>query len=141
MQWVRAVRWFAAWLTCLWLVAATAAHAEPLTLQRAIAMAIAANADVNAARAAEAEAAAELGAAHRDWMPRVTVAEGWQRSNQPVFAFSSLLAQRRFAEADFAVQSLNHPDAVSNHRAALLLQQSVFDGGGTRARASSASSE
>jgi outer membrane protein TolC len=71
-------------------------------------------------------------------MPRITLEEGWQRGDQPVFAFGSLLAQRRFTEADFAVQSLKHPDPISNHRASLLVQQSIFDGGGTRARADTA---
>jgi outer membrane protein TolC len=129
--------WFGgAALTCL--LTATTAQAETLTLQRAIAMALSGNADVNAARAAQAEAGAQQDAAARAWMPRVTVEEGWQRGDQPVFAFSSLLAQRRFAEADFAVQTLNHPDPISNHRAALLLQQSIFDGGDTRAGARAA---
>ncbi|HEU5255782.1 MAG TPA: TolC family protein [Vicinamibacterales bacterium] len=119
-------------------MAATTAQAETLTLQRAIAMALVANADVDAARAAQSETGAQRDAASRAWMPRITVEEGWQRGNQPVFAFGSLLAQRRFTEADFAVQSLNHPDPISNHRASLLVQQSIFDGGGTRARADAA---
>ena len=126
----------AAALACL--LAATTAQAETLTLQRAIAMALTANADVDAARAAQAETGAQRDAANRAWMPRITLEEGWQRGNQPVFAFGSLLAQRRFSEADFAVQSLNHPDPISNHRASLFLQQSIFDGGDTRARADTA---
>ena len=123
-------------LCCL--VAATTAQAETLTLQRAIAMALAANADVDAARAAQAEAAADRDAASRLWMPRVTLEEGWQRGDQPVFVFGSLLAQQRFTEANFAVQSLNHPAPLSNYRAALLLRQSIFDGGDSRARADAA---
>jgi outer membrane protein len=122
---------------CCLLPAATA-PAETLTLQRAIAMALAANADVDAARAAEAEAAAGRDAASRAWLPRVTLVEGWQRGDQPVFVFGSLLAQQRFTEANFAVQSLNRPDPLSNHRAALLLRQAIFDGGNTRARADAA---
>ena len=120
------------------LLAATTAHAETLTLQRALAMALAANSDVEVARAAQAQAAAERDATSHGWMPRLTVEEGWQRGNQPVFAFGSLLAQRRFSEADFAVQSLNHPDPISNHRASVLLRQSIFDGGATRASADAA---
>jgi len=123
-------------LACL--LAATTAEAETLTLQRAIAMALTANADVDAARAAQAEAAAGRDAASRNWMPRVTLEEGWQRGDQPVFVFGSLLAQQRFTEANFAVRSLNHPDPLSNHRAALLLRHSIFDGGDTRARVDAA---
>jgi outer membrane protein len=123
-------------LACL--LTATTAQAETLTLQRAITMALAANADLDAARAAQAETGAQRDAASRAWMPRIRLEEGWQRGDQPVFAFGSLLAQRRFTEADFAVQSLNHPDPISNHRASLLVQQSIFDGGDTRARADAA---
>ena len=126
----------AATFACL--LAATTAQAETLTLQRAIAMALAANPDIDAARAAQAAAAADRDAASRAWAPRMTIEEGWQRGDQPVFVFGSLLAQQRFTEANFAVQSLNHPDPLSNHRTALLLQQSIFDGGDRRARAEAA---
>ena len=40
--------------------------------------------------------------------------ETWQRGNQPVFVFGSLLNQRRFTAADFALDALNHPDAIDN---------------------------
>jgi outer membrane protein TolC len=57
----------------------------------------------------------------------VDVAESWQRGNNPVFVFSSLLAQRQFTTADFAVGALNHPDATDNFRAAFSVEQSLFD--------------
>ena len=56
------------------------------------------------------------------------VAESWQRGNQPVFVFSSLLAQRQFTAADFALAALNHPDALDNFRAAVTVEQPLFDG-------------
>ena len=56
------------------------------------------------------------------------MAESWQRGNQPVFVFSSLLAQRQFTAADFALGALNHPDAVDNFRSAVTVEQSLFDG-------------
>jgi outer membrane protein TolC len=68
-----------------------------------------------------------------DWFPRIELQEGWQRGNAPVFAFSSLLSQRRFTEADFAIDTLTHPDPLSNYRAAVIGTQRVFDGGRTRA--------
>jgi outer membrane protein TolC len=45
-----------------------------------------------------------------------------------VFVFSSLLAQRQFTAADFALGALNHPDAVDNFRAMVTVEQSLFDG-------------
>jgi outer membrane protein TolC len=57
----------------------------------------------------------------------VDVAESWQRGNHPVFVFSSLLAQRQFTAANFALDALNHPAATDNFRAALAVEQSLFD--------------
>jgi outer membrane protein TolC len=57
----------------------------------------------------------------------VDVAESWQRGNQPVFVFSSLLAQRQFTAADFALDALNHPAVTDNFRAAFSVEQSLFD--------------
>ena len=41
--------------------------------------------------------------------------------------FGSLLAQRRFTAADFALDALNHPDAIDNFRSAVAVEQLVFD--------------
>jgi outer membrane protein TolC len=120
-------------LLVLSLAAASPASAETLTLERAITLALAANPDLRAAAAAEAEARERREAAAAGWFPRLTVDEGWQRGNQPVFVFGSLLGQRRFTEANFAVSALNHPDPVDNVRASVGLSQALFDGGATAA--------
>ncbi len=72
--------------------AATAAAQTPLTLPGAIARARAQNPDVGGAAAAAREAAQRVTQARAGYLPRVDVAESWQRGNQPVFVFSSLLA-------------------------------------------------
>jgi outer membrane protein TolC len=99
----------------------------PLTLTAAIARARAQNPDAGSAAAAEREAALRIQQARAGYWPKVDVAEGWQRSNQPVFVFSSLLAQRRFTAADFALDALNRPDPVDNFRAAVSVEQPLFD--------------
>jgi outer membrane protein len=104
------------------------AAAQPLTLDDAIALALARNPEIRAASAGEDAATARVGQARAGWLPRVDFTEGWQRGDHPVFVFSSLLSQRRFTADDFALDALNHPDALSNHRAALTLEQSLFDG-------------
>jgi outer membrane protein TolC len=113
--------------------AAVAAQAPSLALDEAIARALAHDPGVRAARAARDEAAARTGQARAGYLPRVDLTESWQRSNQPVFVFSSLLSQRRFTQADFALETLNRPDALSNHRIAVTLDQPVFDGWRTAA--------
>lgn len=101
---------------------------ERLTLSDAIARATEANPAVRAAAEAVHAAEAGTGEARAGWLPRVDYVESWQRSNQPVFVFGSLLAQSRFGPQNFAIDALNHPDPVTNSRGALLVQQTLFDG-------------
>ncbi|MGE3842181.1 MAG: TolC family protein [Vicinamibacterales bacterium] len=109
-----------------------------LTLQDAIERAKTQNlgARIDDVRTREAEM--RIGQARAGWLPRIDFVESWQRGNQPVFVFGSLLAQRRFTEANFAIDALNHPDSVDNFRHALMVQQSVFDAGATSAAVRSA---
>lgn len=99
----------------------------PLTLPEAITRAQAANPDARAAEVAERLAAARLTQARAGYLPSVDVTESWQRGNQPVFVFSSLLAQRQFAASNFAIDALNRPDAVNNIRLGVTIDQAVFD--------------
>ena len=118
--------------TCLLLftvgLSVPATAQTPLTLAEAIARARARNLDARASAAAEREAAQRVTQARAGYWPRVDLAESWQRGNQPVFVFSSLLAQRRFTAADFGLGALNHPDARGNFRTALTVEQPLFDG-------------
>ena len=113
--------------------AATAQEARPLTVDDAVERALARNPAIRAASAAGDEADARMRQARAGYLPRVDVVDAWQRGNQPVYVFGSLLAQRRFTSADFALDALNRPDAVSNHRAAVVVQQTLFDGWSTKA--------
>lgn len=72
-------------------LASTAVAQTPLTLAEAIARARAHNPDVGGAAGAEREAAQRVTQARAGYLPRVDVVESWQRGNQPVFVFSSLL--------------------------------------------------
>jgi len=110
------------------LVFATGASAQQrLTLDEAISATLQNNPDVRAARAAEREGAARVAEARAAYLPRVDLVEAWQRGNNPVYVFGSLLSQQRFTEANFAVDALNRPDAVTNHRAAIAVDQPLFD--------------
>jgi outer membrane protein len=115
-----------------------AAAQEPLTLDRAVQAALTQNASLRAARASRDEAAARVGEARSGFLPRLTVTESWQRGDQPVFVFSSLLSARRFGAENFAIEALNHPDPIGFFRAAVGVDQLVFDGGRQRAGADAA---
>jgi outer membrane protein len=111
-----------------------AAYAQPpITLDAAVQTALAHNASLRAARAGVEEAAERTVEARSGFFPRVSVAESWQRGNQPVFVFSSLLSARQFAASDFALDALNHPDPTGFFRASVGVEQLLFDGGRLRA--------
>lgn len=128
-----------AWLLALALMVHQEAHAQgPLSLPAAIDTVLSANPEVAGAEAAVLEAEQRVRQARSGYFPRIDFTHSWQRGNQPVFVFGSLLAQRQFAEADFALQQLNHPDAITNSRSAFSMEYALFDGGWTRASARTA---
>jgi outer membrane protein len=110
------------------LATATASAQDPLSLDEAIARALRQNPSIRSAQATERESVERMRQARAGWLPRVDVTESWQRGNQPVFVFGSLLAQRRFTADNFQIDMLNHPDAVSNYRTGIAIEQSLFDG-------------
>jgi outer membrane protein len=112
----------------LLIVPAAALAQERLPLEDAVARARSRHPSAQAAGIAEREAAAKADDARAALLPRVDLVESWQRGNLPVFAFSSLLSQRRFRERDFDVTRLNDPDAIDHFRTAVSLDQVLFDG-------------
>lgn len=99
----------------------------PLDLTDAIARARRQSTTARAADAATREAEARTIQARADYFPRVDFTETWQRGDQPVFVFSSLLAQRRFTAESFAIDALNYPEAINNVRTGLTVEQPLFD--------------
>jgi outer membrane protein TolC len=116
-----------------------AAAQEPLTLDQAVQAALTQNASLRAARAARDETDARVREARSGFFPRLTFTESWQRGDQPVFVFSSLLSARRFGAANFAIDALNHPDPIDFFRGAVGVEQVIFDGGRQRATADAVS--
>ena len=109
------------------LMALPASAQSPLSLSAAISRAKSHNPDAGSAAAAEREAAERVTQARGGYFPKIDVAESWQRGNNPLFVFSSRLAQRHFTGADFALDGLDHPDATDNFRTAFSVEQSLFD--------------
>jgi outer membrane protein TolC len=117
-------------LAMVWLASMGAAAAQTtVTLEGAMAQARADTPDRRALESDLAAAEARVRRAQSGYWPRVDLVEAVQRGNHPVFAFSALLSQRRFTAADFALESLNHPDAVTNTRTAIGIEQPIFDAG------------
>ncbi len=116
-------------LLLLIVAAVPAAGQTPLTLAEAVSRARVQSAEVLKAEVRITRAGAEAREVRARQLPRVDVVESWNRADLPVFAFSSLLSQRRFSAADFDVARLNRPDAIDNYRAAVAVEQVVFDAG------------
>ena len=90
-----------------------------------------------------AEAQVKAADARRDQarggrLPKLSYSESWQRSDNPVFVFSSLLTQHQFNEANFAIGPLNRPDAMNNFQSQLVLDQTLWDAGITKKQIRSA---
>lgn len=117
---------------------ALSAAQEALTLDAAVERAVQHNPAMRAARASQQEAAARTDQARSAFLPRVDLTESWQRGNQPVFVFGSLLNQRRFGIENFDINRLNHPDPLANFRLAVAVEQVVYDAGRARAGARAA---
>jgi outer membrane protein len=107
---------------------------QSLTLSEAVRVALEKNPSAQAADAyAEAveKGIAEARAGHA---PRIDFSEGFARSNNPVFVFGSLLTQRQFTSADFALNRLNTPTPLDNFRTQFTATMPLFDAGQTRLR-------
>jgi outer membrane protein TolC len=112
---------------------------EPLTVDAAVQAAIAHNAALRAVRAGVDEAVARTTEARSGFFPRLSLSEAWQRGDEPVFVFGSLLSSRQFAASNFAIDALNHPDPIGFFRTTFGIEQLIYDGGRRRAAAASAS--
>lgn len=110
----------------------------PLTLAEAMTRARTATPQARALDAGVEEAADRVRQARVGYFPQVDVIESYQRGNQPVFVFGSLLSQRRFTTANFAIDELNRPSAMNNVRTGITIQQPIFDAGLTRLAVSGA---
>ena len=101
---------------------------EPVRLSLAEALARAGThspAAVSARWEREGREADALGAAAA-FLPQVNVQLGGLRTDDPVAVFGTKLRQGRFAEADFAIDALNFPSAVTDVSTTLSVEQPVF---------------
>jgi outer membrane protein TolC len=116
---------------CLSIVLPRSTEAEevPLSLEEAVVRALEFNPSAQAALEAENASKALHSQAVSRFFPRVDYIESYNRSDNPVFVFGSLLNQGRFTEENFDIDRLNNPDPVSNFRSQFVLQQPIFVGG------------
>lgn len=117
----------AKFLTILALAGSSLLAQQALTLRQAVDLALYSNPLAAASAAGEKEAEARIHQARSGYLPRLQFSESLQRGNNPVLVFSSLLTQHQFSDADFAIGSLNRPDAMNNYQSQLTVEQVLFD--------------
>lgn len=105
------------------------ADGDVLTLEEAITIAEAQNQELAAAGARVDAAAATLEEARSKRLPRLDLAGDVQRTTNPVYVFGNLLRQEAFGPENFAISSLNQPDAFDNWNLRVEVQQPLWTGG------------
>ena len=114
------------------LIAATPSRAKKpimLSLEDAQAAATEGNQMLKAVRAGVQRARSLKLETWSGHLPSLRFSEGAVRSNDAVNAFGFRLKQERFTQADFAVNRLNDPAAITNFQTRLEVQQPIFNGG------------
>jgi outer membrane protein TolC len=87
---------------------------EPLTLRQAISEALGQSPEAAIARADNQGAQSAATLARTQLLPQLSFTEDISRGDDPVYAFGTRLRQRRFTQADFALNALNFPQPIGN---------------------------
>jgi outer membrane protein len=111
---------------------------EALSLSQAVMRALEKNGSVEAGAAAVRAADARITQARGSYLPKVSYTESWTRSNNQVYVFGSLLAQKQFSASNFDIGFLNSPPFLNNFQSQVVVDQALFDFGGRRSRVRSA---
>jgi outer membrane protein len=106
-------RWFGPPALALFF-AVTASAQDSLTLRQAIDQALGQSPEAAMARADSQEARAGAALTRTRLLPQLNFTEDISRGDDPVYAFGMRLRQRRFTQADFALNALNRPQPIGN---------------------------
>jgi outer membrane protein len=106
-------------------VAVTAAG-RSVNLHEALEIAMAQNHEIRAFGDFLSAKKEDVGIARSYLLPKITFEERFMRTTNPTYAFMAKLNQGRFAEQDFAVSSLNNPEAINDFQTSFSFEQLVF---------------
>jgi outer membrane protein len=116
-------------LLLTFVVTAYSYAAETLTLDQAIGTALGHNPGLKAADSQIEAADAGVLRSMSGFLPKVTLAETWSRTDNPLMALGTKLNQEIITPADFNPAVINNPEAISNYNTRLSVMQPVFNGG------------
>jgi outer membrane protein TolC len=112
-------------LLCMGASVATAQ--DPLTLSQAVDQALGQNPQAAIARADDQEAKSATAMARTQLLPHLNFTEDISGGDDPVYAFGTRLRQGQFTQADFALDALNHPQAIGNFSTRFTGSWTAFD--------------
>src|ERR1039458_7709941 len=112
-------------LLCMGTLAATAQ--DPLTLRQAVDQALGQSPAAAIARAGDQEAKSAATMARTQLLPHLNFTEDISGGDDPVYAFGTRLRQGQFTQADFALDALNHPQAIGNFSTRFTGSWTAFD--------------
>jgi outer membrane protein len=102
------------------------AQEKVLSLSAALARAMKDNPAIRAAGEGLLARKEEIGIARSFLLPKLSFEERFMRTNNPTYVFMSKLNEGRFTAQDFAIGSLNNPNAVSDFQTSLAFEQPLF---------------
>jgi outer membrane protein len=103
-----------------------------LSLADAVRLGLERHPSIEASSANQRLADSRIEGARSGFLPKLNYSESFQRSDNPVFVFGSLLTQHQFTQDNFDLGKLNRPNFLNNFQSQLSISQTVFDAGSTR---------
>lgn len=103
-----------------------ASAAETLTLREAISAALENNPQLKAFNWTVQSQKEDSNMAKSHLYPKLSIEEKFTRTDNPTYGFMAKLNQERFTQQDFAIDSLNHPDDISDFQTSFSFEQPVF---------------
>lgn len=100
---------------------------KQVTLTQAVKTALSGNHEIRAMQNLLLAHEAEVGMARSSFLPKFAFEERAAHTNNPPTAFMMKLNQGRFSQSDFALNSLNNPQATTDLQTLFTLDQPVFD--------------
>jgi outer membrane protein len=105
-----------------------ASEERQVTLSQAITIALEENHEMRATKSSLLAQKADVGIARGSLLPQLGFEQRVSRTNNPTGVFMSKLNQERFTQADFNIDSLNHPSPVTDLQSMVIVDQTIFMG-------------
>ena len=120
---------------------AAAAWAQEFSFQDAVQEMLGKNPRLAQTRMQSEASRNHLGEVKAAYWPQLDFVQSWEYSNNPVYAFATLLNQQRFSADDFSIDAFNHPNPLSDVSSHFQISWLIYDFGKRESRIDSADSE